>query len=110
MSTRSCRSILPSCTRRLDTFLQIILRHRIKDVDFLGRRISWQVAGIADTSTMSQVVVAVYRKSGLDFEDFDDFVKADSKQAAKYWSKPVDPVITWEVMSGDSCAERACRV
>jgi hypothetical protein len=67
MFSRSCRSTLSSCNRRLKTFLQVTLRHRMKDVHFLRRCINWQVAGIAHTSTVSQEIVAVYGKSGLDF-------------------------------------------
>jgi hypothetical protein len=110
MSTRSCHSTLSFCPRRLETFLQIALGNRIKDMHFPKRRISWDVAAVADASTVSKKVFAMNCKSGLDFEDFDDFVEADGKQAAKCWSKPVDPVVAWEVVGGDSCTKRASRV
>lgn len=74
-------------------------------MNFLRRSVNMVVTGIADASTVAQEVVAVEHKRHLDFEDFDDLVEADGEQAAECWAKPVDPVVAWEMVSSNCCAE-----
>jgi hypothetical protein len=65
------------------------------------RRINLLATHVADTTMMPQETLAMHDKSHLDFEDSDDSVEADGQQAAEERSKPVDPVVAWEVVSGD---------
>lgn len=97
-------------TRCLETFLQVTLSDRIEDTHFRRRCVGLSLTDIAHTSITAQGVPSLHDLSCFDFENSDDFVKANSEKTAEEWSEPVDPVIAWEMMGSDSSAERTCRV
>ena len=77
---------------------------------FWRRCVGLSVTGIAHTSITALKVPSLHDLSCFDLQNSDDLVEANGKQTAEEGSKPVDPVVAWEMMGSDSSAERASRV